>query len=384
MRSWRNVLGVGASDTLEAVQHKYKKLLLTTHPNKGGNDASFIELQSAWATAQAHYGRSTTPDSRRNNRATYSNGPIIKSLQNINHALRNGTLARSYNSIHNVNKSYFKTAFDAWASQSKISPRTAHALYDAIQVKSKIDFSNAVDDIVRTLGSQNFMTKRKKFAMIVDLDSMGGKTLFTPGSSLRFAGAVIRGLQRMPDVVVPVHDGINVSNGQFQRAMKEGIRNFVYVDDAAFTGEQKSHVVRKLQSMFVNYVTSEKFKSSFNLWLSIAFATPRASARIAKSVNLHREDTAILNELLNGNQRMNFKGLALRPYVVQVLGPVRLPAAARIELWHRLRKENRGSRPSMTILAHKLPNTWSFGVGLAKALESSMPPGAWAAANWRV
>jgi hypothetical protein len=305
-------------------------------------------------------------------------------LQNINRVLRNGTLARSYNSIHNVNKSYFKTAFDAWASQSKISPRTARALYDAIQVKSKMDFSTAVDDIVRALGSQSFMKKRKKFAMIVDLDTApGNAALFTPGSSLLLAGAVIRGLQRMPDVVVTVRDGSVVNKRQFQRAMREGIRNFVYVDDAAFTGEQKSHVVRELQSMFVEYATSEKFMSSFNLWLSIAFATPRARARIAKSVTIRWHDDAILSEFLK-ETRLNFTGLILHRHVAQELGPVRLPAAARIELWHRLRKENRRSGPSMTILAHKVPNRWSFGAGLARALESSMPSGAWAAANRRV
>ena len=49
---WRSPLGVVDTDTHANIARKYKKLILKTHPNKGGDAARFRDVREAWETYQ--------------------------------------------------------------------------------------------------------------------------------------------------------------------------------------------------------------------------------------------------------------------------------------------------------------------------------------------
>lgn len=52
MSSWRSALGVTQSNTHDDIARKYKKLILKTHPNKGGDAADFRKVRDAWESYQ--------------------------------------------------------------------------------------------------------------------------------------------------------------------------------------------------------------------------------------------------------------------------------------------------------------------------------------------
>jgi hypothetical protein len=47
-RAWYDILEVQPTASREVVEGAYKRLLHKVHPDKGGNDAAFMELQNAW------------------------------------------------------------------------------------------------------------------------------------------------------------------------------------------------------------------------------------------------------------------------------------------------------------------------------------------------
>jgi len=52
MSGWKTALGVTDANTHDDVARKYKKLILKTHPNKGGDAADFRRVRGAWETYQ--------------------------------------------------------------------------------------------------------------------------------------------------------------------------------------------------------------------------------------------------------------------------------------------------------------------------------------------
>ncbi len=51
-RAWYEVLGIPSDSDLTLAARAYKDLLQTKHPDKGGTDAEFIELQNAYKQAK--------------------------------------------------------------------------------------------------------------------------------------------------------------------------------------------------------------------------------------------------------------------------------------------------------------------------------------------
>ena len=56
MSGWRTALGVTGANTHDDIARKYKKLILKTHPNKGGDAAEFRRVRSAWERYQQQQG----------------------------------------------------------------------------------------------------------------------------------------------------------------------------------------------------------------------------------------------------------------------------------------------------------------------------------------
>lgn len=55
--SWRSVLGASSSNSANAIRQKYKRMLLRSHPNKGGSAAAFEAVTAAWGQAQVSMAR---------------------------------------------------------------------------------------------------------------------------------------------------------------------------------------------------------------------------------------------------------------------------------------------------------------------------------------
>lgn len=53
-RDWQAVLGIGEilQPTIDDAERAYRRLRSTTHPDRGGSDAAFAEVQRAWEQAQ--------------------------------------------------------------------------------------------------------------------------------------------------------------------------------------------------------------------------------------------------------------------------------------------------------------------------------------------
>lgn len=56
-RAWHEVLQVSSDADWEVVDGAYKRLLHKAHPDKGGSDRAFAELQDAYKQAKQIYGR---------------------------------------------------------------------------------------------------------------------------------------------------------------------------------------------------------------------------------------------------------------------------------------------------------------------------------------
>lgn len=52
---WKTALGWQPGNTLKTLQRKYRRLSALLHPDKGGSQALFVSLDSAWGRARAAY-----------------------------------------------------------------------------------------------------------------------------------------------------------------------------------------------------------------------------------------------------------------------------------------------------------------------------------------
>ena len=50
------ILGVEATATADEIKRAFRSLALTTHPDRGGDDAAFIEVKRAYDVAMAAVG----------------------------------------------------------------------------------------------------------------------------------------------------------------------------------------------------------------------------------------------------------------------------------------------------------------------------------------
>ena len=383
---WHTALGLDVSATLQNARRQYLAMARRHHPNKGGNTAAFQQLQRAWDAAQAHFARSNAtptkgsparPPARSPQRpsggATRGAAPSIFSF--LRDALRLG--GNPLNSLHNVNRAALTTAFGAWADAARLSPQARTALLAAITVKSKEDLTRHLETIIERL--REHILPDVRFAMLCDITVVGaggGNTPFRAGISTRLSASVLQALDRQPDAIIPVFNGSVVHTEAVRSALKAGIRDFVYVKDAMFTGLENAAIIRQLARAVDLFAETNYVPGGVHLVTGILFTTDLANKRAVHGARLDLTGMAIADQYWKEYKKL-YRGLMLTLYWGEKIAPVPLSYRVRLETWRRLAKANRRRGPTMTILPHRTPNRWAFGASLAASLGKAMAHTTW-------
>lgn len=297
--------------------------------------------------------------------------------QFVHRIMKNARMLNTFETLQNVPLNKVYSAFDAWASQQKrLSQRTLRSLRSALDVRTVAEFKQGLASCVgwvarklrymseHRLNGRNATLNGNKnwrfvppYAMIVEVDPKVAK------SSAWLAGPVVRELAKTykippPAVIVPFLRGSTLSFSHVKRAIDEGIRTFVHVDDAVYSGLQKSLMVANLES-------------SLRILQNMGYAEPAVALLIAVPYSTFPGRKYILsasNRMYRGGSAESLVNTSV--YAAHALHPPRLPWLAKLELG----KGRKLPWPTMTLLPFKVPNRASFGpASLGNALTTALP-----------
>lgn len=311
-------------------------------------------------------------------RRTYGDTLALQYLHNT--IFRNRSLQNAYDKMQNVNRASVNAGFHEWATSAGISQRARTAMHKALNVRTRKDFMENMGAVFAKLNYEPFMLRNEPYAMLVELDSPYAASLYTrkraapgppqfaPKSSAWLAGVAMHRLRSRPAVLIPVYHGSNnngvpvLAEGLVHEAIAHGIRHFVHIDDAMYSGLQKSEIVglmnECLYTLQTQKVRQTPRQTPLLLWIGAAYATPGSRRAV-----LH-EWKRYVRAVVRKNPPVR-----LTLYAPGTILPPRLPLLVRAELW---RKHQRPG-PTMTVLPYKVPNSVSFGpAALSVALSNTV------------
>ena len=264
----------------------------------------------------------------------------------IKRAFKNPAFQKSFYDLKNLDTREVLGAFDRWADVRRLPRRTRRNLRDAIDVRRAAEFRDAVAKCAAWIARQ----RPAPYAMILEVAQSGAAK-----SSLWLAGPAVRALMEAgippPAAVVPFVDGAALSVVSVRRALQQGVRTFVHVDDALYSGTQKGIMVRQLSE------TLDFDKVSARLLLAVAYVTDLGARHV---------------------RQQRGPRLRLKMYAPHVLRVRRLPWVSRVELMLRgdrdVRRNIAKGGPTSSLLAHKVPDSLSFGPAtLSYHLQAVLP-----------
>jgi hypothetical protein len=290
-------------------------------------------------------------------RRTFADSLALQYLQNT--IFRNRSLQNAYNHMQNVNRASINAGFHQWATSAGISQRARAALYKALNVKTKKDFLETMGAVFDAFNATSIPDA--PYAMLVELESpyaaniysrkrpRPGNPTFAPKSSAWLAAVALRRLRKPPAMIIPVYHGIGLgipvlAHGLLAEALQKGIRQFVHIDDAMYSGLQKSEIVGLMNESL--YTLGQPNNQTPLLWIGAAYATPASTRAVLHGWKKHVRAAVRKNPPLR-----------LQLYAAGAIAPPALPILVRAELW---RKQQRPG-PTMTVLPYKVPNSVSFG-----------------------
>ena len=256
----------------------------------------------------------------------------------IQKAIHSPEFKRSYYTLKNVKKENVYKAFDHWASSIDLPQATKNALRQQLNVRGSEEFKNAISKCIQWLADH----KLKRYSLIVEIDGHVAK------SSTWLAGPVIEGLKKRkipgPFNIIPFYKGSKVSGSMVEKAVAAGVKTFVHVDDAIYSGSQKGILIKQLS----NIVRNLKIGNYARLLIGAAYTTEVGKRYI--------------ESLVKPPLRLEF----FAPHMIQSRSPVSTS--------NKHKNIIKSGGPTMTILSHKVPNAISFGPGpLSMALENALP-----------
>ena len=310
---------------------------------------------------------------------------------------------RSYNAMQNTNRRAVLKELNAWARNKGLSANTRDALANALDIKTRADFHATMNTVIAYVKR---WTALEPYALIVEFGSNRYPENALPKSSMWLAAAVIRGIGRPPGMIIPYFvfkggDG-RVSTDLIRTAVARGIRSFVHVDDAMYSGDQKMRLIEGIKKVIRNdsiNLCITQYKSvrgdmqrrygdrlgnflmptvtemenmkvrtqngrAFRFLVATAYSTAAARARLK---------TAVIRGSSNGKLRGNSNGkkeYTLDLFVADHIPKPRVP----VEVVTELRRLNNNVNTSMTLLPFKVPNYASFGPqSFGERLEKVLP-----------
>jgi hypothetical protein len=303
----------------------------------------------------------------------------------ITKALKNRSLLTAYNAMENFNRASVSKTFHAWATNTGLSMAARNALFKALNVQTKQQFVKHMTRVSRWIGKS---IGRRPYALVVevgyvDFDNSTGsgrEVAVFAKSSVWLGGPLVRALGRMPDAIIPVYDGHMLDYGRFYdlshiaviRAITKGIRDFVHVDDALYSGAQKAQLV----SQFITHVADVKktFEGKNRpmhgthiprLFVAAAYSTRTAMTAIKRDIA-----TAATRAVRRGGSSNNNKkpGARVSLYASSKIPKPTFSNAVEAEL----AQKELSAGPTMTTMPFKVPNALSFGPkGLGNALSQA-------------
>jgi hypothetical protein len=303
---------------------------------------------------------------------------------------------RSYNAMENTNRRAVLKELNVWARNKGLSANTRDALANALDIKTRADFHATMNSVIAHVKR---WTALEPYALIVEFGSDRYPENALPKSSMWLAAAVIRGIGRPPGMIIPYFvfkggDG-RVSTDLIRTAVARGIRSFVHVDDAMYSGDQKKRLIEGVMEVITRDgidLSCAQFKSvrgdmqrrygvrlgnglmptisdmenmkvrtqngrAFRFLVATAYSTAHARARLK---------TAVLRDS-NSNDRHRY---TLDLFVANRIPKPRVP----VEVVAELRRLNNTVNTSMTLLPFKVPNYASFGPqSFGERLEKVLP-----------
>jgi hypothetical protein len=256
--------------------------------------------------------------------------------------IRNARMMNAFNRMPNMNRAAINKAFHTWATAVQLSPAARNALHQALNVRSKDEFLRhiieSIEWITKHLGD-------RPYALIVEVNEKN--STFTAKSSAWLGGPTVRAIGRQPSAVIPFYRGQRVAARPVAAALDRGIRDFVHVDDAMYSGLQKETLVDEMYALLKKARVSERP----TLWIAVAYTTPAATALVKRAAS---RASKVMDVVLVAPGTIRNPAENLPPNVVTEVST----------------RTKQTVGPSMTVLPFKVPNSVSFGPeGLATQLE---------------
>jgi hypothetical protein len=284
--------------------------------------------------------------------------------------LTNRSFRRAYDAMTDMHPNIIDTAFEKWTASTRLSQRSRQALHRALNVRSATNFQNHMARVSVALNEHIATFRGEPYAMLVEMSSQyaadwylsrvplnpSKRRRYAPKSSAWLAGPVISRLARRPKMMIPVYHhstGSILAEGLVREALRHGIRHFVHVDDAIYSGLQKSQIVQMLCRVL------KVSKPLPSVWIGAAYATA-TGLRAIRRKTCHRRMTTTV-------------------YAAGTIASPVVPWRTHVELLLKLQRVG----PTMTVMPYKVPNRVSFGpAGLSDALANLAPEPKYKARNY--
>ena len=257
---------------------------------------------------------------------------------------------KTYYDQANMDPASVHKMVNEWAASKKYSAYSKQALRRQVNVRSAAEFRNGISQCVAWLAI--CLRNTPRYALLVEISH-------APKSSTWLAGPVVAELEAMgipkPEAVIPCTEGGVHAGSALQHAVDTGITAFVHVDDAIYSGSQKTFILETLQWHLSRYVPPMK---PVDVYVAAAYSTRLGRDRVLRQWKQRVRGQKLL--------RVHF-------FAARDLQKRSMPLRSKLELVMQGRARNLTGGPTMTILSHKVPNAMSFGpASLSKYLTNRL------------
>jgi hypothetical protein len=306
---------------------------------------------------------------------------VWKALRMMKDMLSDPATLHSYNTMANINRKLVLNQWDVWTRGERISNRTRTEMAKMFTIKTRAQVHAAMNRVTTFAKRWAAM---EPYALIVEFEMKEGMRSWTidrAKSSAWLAAPVIRALGRPPDVIIPFLIPLDFASVvQIRAALNSGIRSFIHIDDAMYSGQQKQRLLAGLNVPLKEYSNTlhtidlqRRYGGGFARHLKKS-----VNNRILRTVRGEKPRLLMATAFSTDSAlKLVRKAAKFNKYMdvsVFVGESISVPSAIPLEIQQRTNYQ--GVKP-MTLLPFKVPNSesfvpWTFGTFLQKKLP--LPP----------